>query len=129
MSRVANIELTKLLLTLHRIYTFYSIKVVFIASLIIFETGSTVCATAPTSAVLIVGRAIAGAGSIGVLSGAALVISHIVLVRKRSIYFGTLGLMFAIAAIAGPVIGGALTDRVGWKWCCKFFLEPGRKLH
>lgn len=48
-------------------------KYVFLAALTIFEVGSIVCATAPTSVALIIGRAIAGLGGAGITSGALIV--------------------------------------------------------
>lgn len=53
-----------------KLYAEYSIKSVFLAALLIFEVGSVVCATAPNSPALIVGRAVAGLGSAGVVTGA-----------------------------------------------------------
>ncbi len=58
-----------------KLYTFYSIKTVFLVSIFIFEVGSAVCGGAPTSAALIVGRAIAGVGSAGIFSGALIIIA------------------------------------------------------
>jgi len=52
----------------------------------IFELGSLICAVAPTSEALIVGRAIAGVGSSGIFTGAMLIIAHSVPLAKRSVY-------------------------------------------
>ena len=56
-----------------RLYTFYSIKTVYLVSIVIFEVGSAVCGGAPSSNALIVGRSIAGIGSAGIFSGALVV--------------------------------------------------------
>lgn len=53
--------------TFGKIYTYFDIKRVFICALLIFESGSIVCATAPNSEAFIVGRAIAGIGSAGLV--------------------------------------------------------------
>jgi hypothetical protein len=58
-----------------KLYTFYSIKTVYLASIVVFEVGSAVCGGAPTSEALIVGRAIAGIGSAGIFSGALVIIA------------------------------------------------------
>jgi MFS family permease len=69
-----------------KLYTFFSIKWVFLIVLGIFELGSLICAVAPTSEALIIGRAIAGIGSSGVFTGALLIIAHSVPLAKRSLY-------------------------------------------
>jgi hypothetical protein len=53
-----------------KLYTFWSIKIVFLTSVLLFEIGSAVCGAAPSSVVFIVGRAIAGVGAAGIFSGA-----------------------------------------------------------
>lgn len=52
-----------------RLYSIFSIKWTFLGALFVFELGSLICAVAPSSTALIVGRAIAGLGSAGLFSG------------------------------------------------------------
>lgn len=52
-----------------KIYSFYSIKATFITTIFLFEVGSAVCGAAPNSVTFIVGRAIAGLGAAGILTG------------------------------------------------------------
>lgn len=52
-----------------KLFSFYSIKYVFLASVVIFEVGSLICATALTSRIFIIGRAFAGLGSAGINAG------------------------------------------------------------
>jgi MFS family permease len=52
-----------------KVFTFYPVKHVFLASILVFEVASAVCGAAPTSVAFIVGRAIAGVGAAGIFAG------------------------------------------------------------
>ncbi|KAJ8098464.1 major facilitator superfamily domain-containing protein [Lipomyces tetrasporus] len=100
-----------------KFYTFFPVKWVFLIAIVVFEVGSAICGAAPTSNALIVGRAIAGLGSAGIFSGALVIIAYSVPLDKRPVYNGLLGSMYGIASVAGPLMGGAFTDHISWRWC------------
>ncbi|KAF2710532.1 MFS general substrate transporter [Pleomassaria siparia CBS 279.74] len=100
-----------------KIYTFYSIKWVYLTALFIFEIGSLICGVAPNSNALIVGRAISGVGAAGLFSGAMLIIANTVPLQQRPTYMGVIGGVYGIASVAGPLMGGAFTDHLTWRWC------------
>ncbi|KAL1984919.1 hypothetical protein VTN96DRAFT_8578 [Rasamsonia emersonii] len=100
-----------------KLYSFLSVKWVFLTALFLFELGSLVCGIAPTSKALIIGRAIAGLGGAGVFSGAVLIVSKTVPLHQRPTYNGLLGAMYGISSVAGPLLGGAFTEKLTWRWC------------
>ncbi|KAK1145826.1 hypothetical protein N8T08_003772 [Aspergillus melleus] len=106
-----------LTLAFGKIYTFYSTKWVYLTALLIFELGSLICGVAPSSVGLIVGRAVAGIGAAGLYSGAILIVTQMVPLEKRPVYQGILGAMFGVASVIGPLMGGAFTDNLTWRWC------------
>ncbi|KAL4778169.1 major facilitator superfamily domain-containing protein [Aspergillus varians] len=104
-----------------RIYQVYSTKWTFISSIVVFEVGSAVCGAAPSSIAFIIGRAIAGLGSAGIFSGGMMVIIPLIPLRKRPMFISIFGMTFAVSSVIAPIIGGAFTDNVTWRWC--FYLN------
>jgi len=80
------------------------VKWVFLAALFIFEVGSTLSAAAPTSAVFVGGRAVAGLGAAGLFTGAAAAIVHVAPVEKRPFLSGLMGGVFGLSSIVAPLV-------------------------
>ncbi|PYH98230.1 hypothetical protein BO71DRAFT_480585 [Aspergillus ellipticus CBS 707.79] len=94
---------------LNDLFTFYSVKWVFLAGLFVFEQGSLVCGVAPTSTTLIVGRAVAGG-----IGGGGLPIWFQAIKDASTIKFGIMNLPMIISFVIASVSGGILTSMVGY---------------
>lgn len=99
------------------VFSQFSMKWSFFACIGVFELGSLLCALAVNSPMLIVGRAIAGAGAAGCFTGAFCIVAVCIPLSKRAAYVGLLQSTFGIATIIGPILGGALTQHATWRWC------------
>jgi len=97
----------------------------FIISVVIFEIGSAICGAAPTSVVFIFGRAVAGAASAGIFSGTMLIMIPMIPLHRRPAFQGLFGLVFGLASVMGPLIGGGFTESATWRWCFYINLPIG----
>lgn len=89
-----------------KMFAEFPVTYVFLAALGLFELGSVVCAAAPNSLALIVGRAIAGVGCAGVLAGALVIVAKTLPLRKRPLITGLIGGATGVAQIVAPTLGG-----------------------
>ncbi|KAL1970967.1 hypothetical protein VTN77DRAFT_2801 [Rasamsonia byssochlamydoides] len=99
------------------IYNYFDTKWTFLCGILVFEVGSVLCAAANSSNMLIVGRAVAGVGAAALFSGGMNIIAMSVALKRRAPYIALLSSMLGISNVAGPPLGGVLTDRLGWRWC------------
>ncbi|KAK7993176.1 hypothetical protein PG989_006557 [Apiospora arundinis] len=108
-----------------KLYMFFSAKTVYLASVVIFLVGSVVAAAAPNSESIIIGRAFQGWGVSGTLGGSVLMINYIAAPPKRPGLIGMWMGVFMFSTIIGPIIGGAFTSEVTWRWCFWINLPVG----
>ncbi|MEV6982074.1 MDR family MFS transporter [Sphaerisporangium sp. NPDC051017] len=103
----------------------YGRKTIFLASIAIFMVGSALCGMAGSDIFggtsggmgeLIAFRAIQGLGAGGLMVNAMAIIGDLVPPRERGRYQGIMAAIMALAMVAGPLVGGFITDNLNWRW-------------
>jgi EmrB/QacA subfamily drug resistance transporter len=91
-------------------------KKIFQIAIVIFLTGSVLCGISQSMSELVAARALQGVGAGGLMSLVLAIIGDIVPPRQRGKYMGYFGAVFGISSVAGPLLGGFLTDSLSWRW-------------
>jgi EmrB/QacA subfamily drug resistance transporter len=86
------------------------------ASLVLFLAASAVCGAAGSITSLVVARAVQGVGAGGLMTLAMAAVGDLVAPRERARYQGYIAATFAVATVAGPLVGGLLVDHASWRW-------------
>lgn len=100
-------------------------KALFITAISVFIGGSFIGFLAPTMGWLITGRIVQGVGGGGMMILSQAIIATVVPARQRGKYMGIMGSVFAVSSVAGPLIGGWLTEGPGWRWAFLLSLPLG----
>jgi len=88
----------------------------FVAAVLIFSTGSLVAGAAGSMSWLIAGRVVQGLGGGGLLSLSLIIFGDLFQGAQRGRMQGLLSLVWGVASIAGPLLGGVIVDGWGWRW-------------
>ncbi|KAE9404712.1 MFS general substrate transporter [Gymnopus androsaceus JB14] len=93
----------------------------------LYMTGNLIAGFSKSIIQIIVFRGVAGAGGGGIIGLMQIIISDIITLRERrgslaqaqptGKYQGIIGGVVALGYTVGPVIGGLLAEKAGWKWC------------
>ncbi len=94
----------------------YGRKGAFLTSIVIFLIGSALSGMAQTMGQLIGFRAVQGLGAGGLMVGVMAIIGDLIPPRERGKYQGMMAGVMALAMIGGPLVGGTITDHMGWRW-------------
>ncbi|MEV0089916.1 MDR family MFS transporter [Streptomyces sp. NPDC050738] len=103
----------------------YGRKGAFLTSIVIFLAGSALSGMAQDMGQLIGFRAIQGLGAGGLMVGVMAIIGDLIPPRERGKYQGMMAGIMALAMIGGPLVGGTITDHLGWRWAFYINLPLG----
>jgi multidrug resistance protein len=91
-------------------------KKIFQIAILIFLVGSVLCGASQTMNQLVIARALQGLGAGGLMSLVLAIVGDIIPPRQRGRYVGYFTAVFAVSSVAGPLLGGFLTDSLSWRW-------------
>ncbi|GGL02317.1 MFS transporter [Nocardia jinanensis] len=92
-------------------------RTVLVAAITVFVTGSVLAVLAPQIWVLLIARAVQGIGLGGIGSTVLVVAAGLVAPRDRGRVNGLLQSTMTTAMVLGPLVGGAVVEWAGWRWC------------
>ncbi|HET6672996.1 MAG TPA: MDR family MFS transporter [Agromyces sp.] len=85
-------------------------------ALVIFVAASAIAGFAQDPGTLITMRVFQGLGAGGLAALSQIVMADIISPRERGKYAGLFGAVMAVATVGGPLLGGVITDTLGWRW-------------
>lgn len=94
----------------------YGRRKLLLVALAIFGVASCLCAMAGSLWQLVLARALQGLGGAGLMAMAQAAIADVVSPRERGRYQGYMASTWGLASVAGPVIGGWVTQTLSWRW-------------
>src|SRR5215212_4704402 len=86
------------------------------AGLVVFMVGSVLAGAAQGFWWLVAARAVQGFGMGTIMPLSQTIIGDIISARERGKYMGYIGAVFGVASVAGPLVGGWITDNFSWRW-------------
>jgi EmrB/QacA subfamily drug resistance transporter len=110
------LSLAALLLTAGSLADLFGRRRVFVIGLVIFTVGSVACGAAQDIFFLQVSRAFQGIGGAAMFSTALALLASAFHGKDRGTAFGVFGATTGVAVAIGPVLGGALTSGLSWRW-------------
>ena len=110
------LSLAALLLTAGSIADRVGRRVVFATGIVVFTAGSALCGAAGDPALLAVSRALQGIGGAIMFATSLALLANAFHGRDRGTAFGVFGAVTGIAVAVGPVLGGAITSGLSWRW-------------
>src|SRR3954466_5012062 len=91
-------------------------KLVFMAGIVVFTIASLLCGLAGSSTALNLARGLQGVGGAAMFATSLALLAGAFSGRERGVAFGVWGATIGASVAVGPLIGGAITDGLGWEW-------------
>jgi EmrB/QacA subfamily drug resistance transporter len=91
-------------------------KLVFTAGIVVFTIASLLCGLANSPTTLNVARGLQGVGGAAMFATSLALLAGAFVGRERGVAFGVWGATIGASVAVGPLIGGAITDGLGWEW-------------
>jgi EmrB/QacA subfamily drug resistance transporter len=91
-------------------------KRVFIVAIVIFLAGSALCGAAGSMTQLVLFRAVQGVGGGGLTVSIFAILGDLFSPREGARYQSYATATFAVSSVSGPLLGGLITDHLGWRW-------------
>jgi EmrB/QacA subfamily drug resistance transporter len=110
------LSLAALLLTAGSVADRVGRRTVFAVGIVVFTVGSLLCGVAPDATILALARAAQGVGGAIMFATSLALLSTAFTGRDRGTAFGVFGAVTGIAVAVGPVLGGAITSGLSWRW-------------
>ena len=86
------------------------------ASIAVFVLGSLLAALSSSFSMLVAARAVQGLGGGGLIVCAQAILVEVIPLERRGRYLRLFGVIFGLAVLVGPLVGGVLTQSVSWRW-------------
>jgi EmrB/QacA subfamily drug resistance transporter len=110
------LTLAAFLLTAGTVADIVGRKRVFSVGIVVFTLGSALCGAAQDSTVLSISRGLQGVGGAIMFATSLALLAQAFPPRERGVAFGVFGAVTGISVAIGPVLGGALTSGLSWRW-------------
>ncbi len=110
------LTLAALLLTAGSIADLAGRRIVFATGIVVFVIGSVLCGFAQSATMLSLSRGFQGIGGAIMFATALALLAQAFPPAERAVAFGAFGAVTGVAVAAGPVLGGALTSGLSWRW-------------
>src|SRR5919109_1566293 len=110
------LTLAAFLLTAGSIADLRGRRLVFSVGIVVFTIGSALCGVAADATFLALSRAFQGIGGAIMFATSLALLADAFEPRERGAAFGVFGAVTGVAVAIGPVLGGALTSGLSWRW-------------
>src|SRR5271165_7525662 len=94
----------------------FGAKRVYLTSLVLFTSGSALCAVATSTTSLVLFRVLQGAGGGMIMPLAMLIMAQVAGPQRMGRVMGIVSMPAMLAPILGPVVGGAILEKLHWSW-------------